>query len=133
MFALRSMIGYVVGGCYAFAALLLMGLAWMGLENSFGMLPSIGFLVLSIAVRVNLFVVIGGFLFALNIWGMGAFEALLFVLPSGLILEPGMVRSVWRALTGVAVPEPGSALPVNHPLAGRTSSTNPATIRRRPA
>jgi hypothetical protein len=96
----REFTGYVLGLAFCIAALALCGLAWLGLEDSFGWRWALGGVVIALMVRVNIPVLVGLYLYALNILHWNQVESLAFALPGLLIIVPSMAVEVFSVLVG---------------------------------
>lgn len=100
MQGVREFLGYVMGLAFCIAALTLCGLAWLGLEDMFGWRWALGGVVLALMVRLNIPVLVGLYLYALNILGWSQVESFAFALPGLLIIVPSMAVEVFSVLVG---------------------------------
>ena len=99
----RLVSGYVLALAFCLAAMLMCGVAWVGLEDGFGWRWALGGVVVSLLLRINFPVLLGLYLFAHNIWGWPIFESAAFALPGLLLLLPSIAIDVFGALVGTAV------------------------------
>jgi len=95
----REFLGYLVGAAFASVAMLMMGLAWIGLEQVFNWQMALGLLVFSLFIRVNLFLLGGIYLFASQVWGLPMLEALVFTLPSLMYVAPIVTMPLFGAIS----------------------------------
>jgi hypothetical protein len=98
----REFVGYMLGLAFCIAALTLCGLAWLGLENMFGWRWALGGVVICLVARVNVPVLVGLYLYALNVLGWSQAESFAFALPGLLIIVPSMAVEVFTVLVGSA-------------------------------
>lgn len=99
MSAAREFLGYVMGAIYASVAILMMVMAWMGMDRMFGWQMALGLLLFSLVIRINLFVLLGSYLFASHVWGFPALQAAVFVLPGLMFLSPGIMTTLFGAVS----------------------------------
>ncbi len=95
----RELLGHVFGILLAAGAALLCGAAWFGIEAVVGWQWAIGTVLLSMLLRVNLFVLAGAYLFARQFLYFDALEAVLFAAPGLLILSPAVAISIFAHVT----------------------------------
>ena len=99
MAAAREFLGYLMGAIYASVAILMMVMAWMGVDSMFGWQLALGLLVFSLMIRVNLFVLFGAYLFASHVWGFSPLEAVVFMLPGLMFLSPAVITTLFGAVS----------------------------------
>jgi len=95
----REFLGYLMGAIFASVAILMMAMAWMGMDKAFGWQMAAGMLVFSLFIRVNLFVLVGAYLFANHFWGFSTLESAVFMLPGLMVLSPGIVTTIFGAVS----------------------------------
>jgi hypothetical protein len=95
----RELLGYIMGAIFASIALLMMVLAWMGLNDAYSWKMALGLLVFSMIIRVNLFLVAGCYLFAHSVWGFSVFESMIFALPSLMYIAPAVSMPMFGAIS----------------------------------
>ena len=99
MTAARELLGYLMGAIFASVAILMMVMAWIGIDNVLGWQMAAGLLVFSIFVRINLFVLVGAYLFAASVWSFPPLQAAVFMLPGLMFLSPGIITTLFGAVS----------------------------------
>lgn len=102
MVIVREFFGYLFGLAFCAAALLLCGLAWLGLDGAFGWRWALGGIFLSMIVRINFPVLVGLYCYARMILGWGEIDAVAFALPGLLIVVPSVATMVFGLCVGTA-------------------------------
>lgn len=102
MDGLKDFCGYLLGFAFCAAALILCGMAWIGLEDVFGWRWALGGVILGIVIRLNIPVLVGLYFYAHNVLGWPQPEALVFALPGFLIMTPSVAVEVFGLLVGTA-------------------------------
>jgi hypothetical protein len=99
MAAAREFLGYLMGAIFASVAILMMVMAWVGVDKVFGWQLAAVLLVFSLIIRVNLFVLMGSYLFASHVWGFDPLQSVVFVLPGLMFLSPGIITTLFGAVS----------------------------------
>ncbi|WP_439532607.1 hypothetical protein [Polymorphobacter sp.] len=99
MAAAREVLGYIMGAIFAAAAMVMMGLAWLGLDHVLGWEWAAGVLAFSLVVRVNFFLLAGMYLFAHRVWGLPPMEAAMLVLPGLMYVAPSITLPLFGAIS----------------------------------
>ena len=102
MAIVREFCGYLFGLAFAAVAVVLCGLAWMGLDDAFGWRWALGGIVMSLLVRINFPVLVGLFCYARNILGWGEIDSVVFALPGLLIATPAIASAVFGLFVATA-------------------------------
>lgn len=102
MDSIKDFCGYLLGLAFCAIALILCGIAWIGLENAFGWQWALGGVALAAAVRLNIPVVVGLYFYAQTVLGWPMVESIAFALPGFLILTPGVAVGIFGFFVGVA-------------------------------
>lgn len=102
MDSIKDFCGYLLGLAFCAVALMLCGLAWIGLDNAFGWKWALGGVLLSILIRINFPVVVGLYFYAQTVLGWPMAESIAFALPGMLIILPSVATNVFGFLVGVA-------------------------------
>jgi uncharacterized membrane protein YozB (DUF420 family) len=95
----QKLLGYLLAVVFVPFAIAAMWFAWRGLEVGWNWQGALGALLLSVLLRVNLFAPAGTYLYATRLWDLPQIDAILFALPTLLILTPGIAREVLRSNT----------------------------------
>jgi hypothetical protein len=99
MAAARELLGYVMGAIFASVAVMMMGMAWLGLDKAIGWQLALVVLVVSLTIRVNIFVLLGAYLFAAHHWGFSSMNAAVFMLPGFMFVTPGVAITLFGAIS----------------------------------
>jgi hypothetical protein len=100
MDAVREFCGYLLALAFCLTAVLLCGIAWIGLQTVFGWEWALAGVAACVLARVNIAVVVGLYYYAVTVFGWPMAESIAFSLPGLFILLPSTALAVLGVLTG---------------------------------
>ncbi len=95
MQTIRELCGYVMGLAFCVAAVIMCGVAWIGLEDMFGWRWALGIVALGLASRINFPVVLGLYFYANRVMGWPELDSAAFAIPGLLIILPSVALHVF--------------------------------------
>ncbi len=98
MILVRECLGLALASIYLACGLMVMAVAAAGIDNVLGWQHVAGLLVLSLTFRINIFALIGSFLFAHFTLGISSLESLVFALPALAFMFPLLMRDLLRLM-----------------------------------
>ncbi len=102
MGAVREFCGYLLALAFCLAAVLLCGIAWIGLQTVFGWEWALAGVAACVLARINIAVVVGLYYYAATSLGWPMAESIVFALPGLFILLPSTAVGVLGMLVGSA-------------------------------
>jgi hypothetical protein len=95
----RELLGYLMGVLFAAVFMVMMALAWVGIDKGFGWEVAAGLLLFSLFMRVNLFMLAGSYLFAHKVWGFPLEQAVVFALPALMYVTPSVALPLFGVIS----------------------------------
>jgi|GEM_PF-4288234 len=99
MVAAREFLGFIMAAIFTTVALMMMIMAWLGLDHVFGWKIAAAALVFSMFMRVNLYLLAGVYLFSAYVWFQSPLEAILLTLPGLMFITPTIATALFTAVS----------------------------------